>query len=158
MGALCARPTMLLLLRSKLQVKPTQPIPHGRGVRCVNRWPGQPRRATPRRYDRRAWCAHSFFWYRIYGRTESHSMCSRIICAMTCTDGDHHYSTNPNRGTCHGESVEWNGGVRPGDYNSRPVGTWWDVSVASSWHVVGHCCRAALSRCKGTHRLTNKGT
>ena len=47
MGALCARPTMLLLLRSRLQVKPTQPIPHGRGVRCVNpvRWPGQPRRA-----------------------------------------------------------------------------------------------------------------
>ena len=32
MGALCARPTMLLLLRSRLQVKPTQPIPHGRGV------------------------------------------------------------------------------------------------------------------------------
>ena len=30
-------------------VKPTQPIPHGRGVSGVNPWPGQPRRATPRR-------------------------------------------------------------------------------------------------------------
>ena len=30
-------------------VKPTQPIPHGRGVSGVNRWPGQPRRETPRR-------------------------------------------------------------------------------------------------------------
>ena len=29
---------------------PTQPIPHGRGVSGVNRWPGQPRRATPRHY------------------------------------------------------------------------------------------------------------
>ena len=29
-------------------MKPTQPIPHRREVRCANRWPGQPRRATPR--------------------------------------------------------------------------------------------------------------
>ena len=45
MGVLCARPTMLLSVRSRLQVKPTQPFPYGRGVRCANWWPGQPRRA-----------------------------------------------------------------------------------------------------------------
>ena len=29
--------------------------------------------------DRRAGCVHSFFWYCIYGRTESYSMCSHIL-------------------------------------------------------------------------------
>ena len=35
--------------------------------------------------ERRAGRVHSFFWYWIYGRTESYSMCSLIPCAKTCS-------------------------------------------------------------------------
>ena len=35
--------------------------------------------------DRRAGCVHSFFWYWIYGRKASDSMCSPILCARTCS-------------------------------------------------------------------------
>ena len=52
----------------------------------------------------------------------------------------------------------WSGMVVYGRATSRPVGTWWDVAVASSRYVVGHCCHAALSGGKGTHRLTKKST
>ena len=39
-GSACARAPLCCLLRSRLQVKPTQPVPYGRGVSGANWWPG----------------------------------------------------------------------------------------------------------------------